>query len=136
MSSKPLYNRHNEIPLLQCRQQTVEAEDYNEVQTALKHFGNQIRFRIPKLRHLDLILQKNAWIVVDRALSDFPVLAWTGFQAAGRCSLQAPLKCEVKVFHFAANTVLEHTLEAMELILGERLAEIVNAEKADVIPIK
>jgi len=136
LSPKPFYNRHNEVPLLHSGQAAVEAADYNEVQTALKQFGNQIRFRLPKLKHLDLILQKNAWIVVDRALSDFPLLAWTGFQTAGRYSLQEPVKCEVKVFHFAANTVLKSTLEAMELVLGERLAKMISVDKADVIPIK
>ena len=131
-----LYNRHNEVPLLHSREGKVEAVYYNEVQTALKQFGKQIRFPIPKLKHLDLILQKNAWIVVDRALSDFPVLAWTDFQTEDRSSLLEPVKCEVRIFHFAASMILRRTLEAMDLMLGEQLAEVVNDEKAEVIPFK
>ena len=84
MNITQLYTRHNEVPLLHNREGKVEAVYYNEVQTALKKLGRQIRFPIPKLKHLDLILQKDAWIVVDRALSDFPVLAWTSFQTENR----------------------------------------------------
>ena len=131
-----LYTRHDEVPLLHHREGKVEADYYNEVQTALKKLGPQIRFNIPKLKHLDLILQKDAWIVVDRALSDFPVLAWTEFQTEGRESLLEPIKCEVRIFHFAASMILRRTLEAMDLMLGEQLAEIMNDEKADVLPFK
>jgi len=114
----------------------MEASYYNEVQTALKRFGKQIRFPIPKLKHLDLILQKNAWIVVDRALSDFPVLAWADFELENRQSLQDEVPCEVRIFHYAASMILRRTLEAMDLVLGEKLAEIIHDNKADVIPFK
>ena len=136
MNHTQFYTRHDEVPLLHHREGKVEAAYYNEVQTALKRFGKQIRFPIPKLKHLDLILQKNAWIVVDRALSDFPILAWTDFQTEGRDSLQEPVKCEVRIFHYAASMILRRTLEAMDLMLGEQLAEIGNDDKADVIPFK
>ena len=136
MNPTQFYNRHNEVPLLHHREGKVEAAYYNEVQTALKKLGPQIRFRIPKLKHLDLILQKDAWIVVDRALSDFPILAWTDFQTEGRESLLEPVQCEVRIFHFAASMILRRTLEAMDLMLGEQLAEIMNDEKADVLPFK
>lgn len=136
MNPIQLYTRHDEVPLLHHREGKVEAAYYNEVQTALKKFGPQIRFKIPKLKHLDLILQKDAWIVVDCALSDFPILAWTEFQTEGRESLLEPIQCEVRIFHFAASMILRRTLEAMDLMLGEQLAKIVNDEKAEVLPFK
>lgn len=136
MNHTQLYTRHDEVPLLHNREGKVEAVYYNEVQTALKKLGKQIRFPIPKLKHLDLILQKDAWIVVDRALSDFPILAWTNFQTENRDSLHEPVKCEVRIFHFAASMILRRTLEAMDLMLGEQLSEIINDEKADVLPFK
>ena len=46
------------------------ANYFNQAQTALKRIGEQIRFKIPELNHLDLILQEDAWIVVDRVLDD------------------------------------------------------------------
>lgn len=136
MNHTQLYTRHDEVPLLHNREGKVEAVYYNEVQTALKKLGKQIRFPIPKLKHLDLILQKDAWIVVDRALSDFPILAWTNFQTENRDSLHEPVKCEVRIFHFAASMILRRTLEAMDLMLGEQLSKIINDEKADVLPFK
>ncbi len=136
MNPTQLYTRHNEVPLLHNREGKVEAVYYNEVQIALKRFGRQIRFPIPKLKHLDLILQKDAWIVVDRALNDFPILAWTDFQIEGRDSLQEAIQCEVRIFHFAASMILRRTLEAMDLMLGEQLSEIINDEKADVLPFR
>ena len=135
MNPTQLYTRHDEVPLLHHRGGKVEAAYYNDVQTALKRLG-PIRFKIPKLKHLDLILQKDAWIVVDRALSDFPILAWTDFQTEGRESLLEPVQCEVRIFHFAASMILRRTLEAMDLMLGEQLAKIMNDKKADVLPFK
>jgi len=131
-----LYTRHDEVTLLHDREGKVEAVYFNEVQTALKRFGRQIRFPIPKLKHLDLILQKDAWIVVDRALHDFPVLAWTRFQIEGRDSLQESIQCEIRIFHFAASMILRRTLEAMDLMLGEQLSEVMTDEKADVLPFR
>ena len=62
----------------------VEAQYFNVAQTALKRVDDQWRFKIPGLNHLDLILQEDAWIVVDRVLNDMPVAAWTNFQIEGR----------------------------------------------------
>ena len=75
MINTSLYTRHDEVPQLGSRAGKVNANYYNHVQTALKRLGNQIRLRIPKLKHLDLILQKDAWIVVDITLNDIPVVA-------------------------------------------------------------
>ena len=117
-----LYNRQNEVPVLTDRPGQVEANHYNHVQTAIKRLGPELRFRIPKLKHLDLILQKNAWIVVDRALSDYPILCWTDFKTEHRENLHEPLVCEVRIFHFAATMILKKTMNAMEMLLGEELA--------------
>lgn len=119
MSNVTLYTRHNEVPQLSARAGKVNALYFNHVQTALKHQGNQIRLKIPKLKHLDLIIQKDAWIIVDMVLNDIPVAAWTRFQAKGRNSLHEPIQCEIRYFHYAASMVLNRTLEAMELMLGE-----------------
>ena len=123
MSESPLYTRHEEVPQLASRAGKVKAIFYNHVQTALNRLDHQIRFPIPKLKHLDLILQKDAWIVVDRVLNDIPVLAWTAFQVEHRDALHEPIQCEIRFFHFAASAILNRTLEAMELLLGEALED-------------
>lgn len=117
-----LYNRQNEVPVLTSRAGKVEANHYNHVQTAIKRIGPELRFRIPKLKHLDLILQKDAWVVVDRALSDYPILCWTDFKTQHRDNLHEPIICEIRIFHFAATMILKKTINAMELLLGEELS--------------
>ena len=118
-----LYTRHNEVPILSSRQTTVTANYYNHVQLALKRLGKHIRFQIPKLKHLDLILQKDAWVVVDRALNDVPIIAWTSFQVDHRENLHEPIRCELRTWHMAAAMVRNRTLEAMEIMLGEALED-------------
>ena len=136
MTSNTLYTRHNEVPQLASRKGKVDALYYNHVQTALKQLGPQIRLKIPKLKHLDLIIQKDAWIIVDTVLNDIPVVAWTNFETEHRDNLHEPIQCEIRFFHFAASMVLNRTLEAMELMLGEQLAELLPDDSTTVIPFK
>jgi hypothetical protein len=135
MHNVPLYTRHDEVPQLSSRPGKVDALYYNHVQTALKRTGNQIRLSIPKLKHLDLIIQKEAWIIVDKVLNDVPVAAWTNFETKGRTSLHEPIQCEIRFFHYAASMILKRTLEAMELMLGEVLEQSLPENKSDVLPI-
>lgn len=122
------YTRHNEVPLLSSRQTTISANYYNHVQLALKRLGPHIRFQIPKLKHLDLILQKDAWIVVDKVFNDVPVIAWTNFQTEHRENLHEPIPCELRTWHAAAAMIRNRTLEAMEVMLGEALGDDLNLD--------
>lgn len=134
MNNDPLYTRHDEVPQLASRKGKVKALYYNHVQTALKQLGPQIRLKIPKLKHLDLIIQKEAWIVVDTVLNDIPVVAWTSFATEGRDTLHEPIQCEIRFFHFAASMILNRTLEAMELMLGEELADMLPEDSSKILP--
>ena len=136
MNKPILYTRHDEVPQLSSRPGKVNALYYNHVQTALKSMGDQIRLKIPKLKHLDLILQKDAWVIVDTVLNDIPIAAWTNFNTSHRESLHEPIQCEIRFFHYAATMVLNRTLEAMELMLGEILEGDLPEEKSDVLPFK
>ena len=130
------YTRHNEVLILDRRPGNVDAHYFNQSQTALKRIGHQIRFKIPTLNHLDLIVQEDAWIVVDRVLNDIPVVAWTDFQLEGRDNLHQPIPCEVRLYHFAARMVLKTTLDAMEDILGQSVAEQDSDKPEKVLPFK
>jgi len=132
----PVYTRHNEVLELDSKPSEVDAHYFNVVKIALKRKGEQIRFRIPTLIHLDLIIQEDAWIVVDRVLHDMPVACWTEFQFEGRDNLHEPISCEVCIFHFAARTILKITLDAIEDSLRESFAESNNDEDAMVVPLK
>lgn len=132
----PAYTRHNEILILDRKPGHVEAQYFNVAQTALKRLGNQWRFRIPKLNHLDLILQEDAWIVVDRVLNDMPVAAWIDFQTEGRDNLHGPVSCEIRIYHFAARMVLQPTLDAMEEHLRQCITEQQSKKTSDVLVLK
>jgi hypothetical protein len=135
-SNLPPYTRHDEVLILNRRPGDVDASYFNQAQTALKRIGQQIRFKIPTLNHLDLIVQEDAWIVVDRVLNDIPVVAWTDFQTEGRDNLHRPVACEIRLYHFAARMILKTTLDSMEDILGQSLAEKYNDENEKVLPFK
>ena len=132
----PPYTRHNEVLILDRRPGNVDANYFNQAQTALKRIGQQIRLKIPTLNHLDLIVQQDAWIIVDRVLNDIPVVAWTDFQTEGRNNLHEPIACEIRLYHFAARMVLKTTLDAMEDILGQSLAEQNSDKHEKVLPFK
>lgn len=116
-----MYTRLDDIPIFELIDSNIKAVHFNHVQIALKRLGLSLRYRIPKLKHLDLILEKDAWIIVDRVLNDIPIAAWTNFQSSQRTGLHDPIICKLKLYHKDAHMILNRTLEAMELLLGEEL---------------
>lgn len=128
-----MYSRLDEVPVYAQRPGSINANYYNHVQLALKHLGQEIRLAVPRLKHLDLILQKNAWVIVDRVLNDIPVVAWTDFEVRQRDNLHEPVRCQIKYYHANASMIMNRTLEAMELMLGEELAELLPDGLSDVI---
>jgi hypothetical protein len=126
-----MYNRLKDIPVYEFRDTYIDARYFNHVQFAFKKLGESIRFPIPKLKHLDLILEKQAWIIVDHVLNDIPVAAWTDFQTSHRDNLHQPIKCRLQLYHANADLILERTLEAMEMLLGEQLAVSVGDTSDD-----
>jgi hypothetical protein len=123
-----MYTRLNDIPILELRDSSIDALHFNHVQVALKRINHSLRYPIPKLRHLDLILEKDAWIIVDRVLNDIAVAAWTDFAVEHRENLHEPIACKLRLYHANASIILGRTLDAMELLLGEQFAEL-NDEK-------
>jgi len=118
-----MYTRHDEVPVYEYRAAELEAALYNRVQLALKRRGEPLRLSLPQLKTLDLILQRDAWIIVDRAFGDVPVAAWADFETVGRDALHAPVRCRMRLYHANAGIVLRRTLEALELWVAERLGE-------------
>jgi hypothetical protein len=112
----------DDIPVYHSTQSAVSAEHFNLVQIALKRLGSPIRLLLPKLRTLDLMLDEETWIIVDRNLNDIPVMAWLDFETRNR-GLHEPLKCRLNMYHAHANIILPRVIEAMTLLLGEQLAD-------------
>ena len=63
-----------------------------------------------------------------------PIIAWTNFKTEHRETLHEPIKCEIRLFHYAAEMILDRTLEAMELLLGEELDNEVDDDSSDILP--
>ena len=131
-----MYRRLDSVPVYHHSEGKIPAHYYNDVQVALKRLGEELRFAIPGLRDLDLILQKGAWIIVDRVLNDVPVVAWTDFDISRRDSLHEPIPCQIKLYHVHGRIVMNRTLEAMELIVGEMLDQHAHSDDAEITPLK
>jgi len=130
-----MYSRLDDMPVYESYSTTVKAIHFNHVQHALNKLGESIRFSIPRMKHLDLILEKRAWIIVDRVLNDVPIAAWTDFQTSNRDNIHQPIRCTQKLFHIHAELILDRSLEAMELLLGEILPGGDAENPADVLSI-
>jgi len=131
-----MYTRHEDVPLYEVCDGRLDANHYNHVQIALNHLGESLRLALPRLRSLELILQRDAWIVVDSALGDVPVIAWSDFETGHRTALHEPVACRIRLYHASADILLERVLEAMELLLGEQLENLSPEDGVQVIPFR
>ena len=128
-----MYQRHLTVPALMSRKRRIEAGYYNHVQIAIKRLGEGVRLKLPKLKTLELILQPDAWIVVDNAFNDVPVIAWLGFEVSHRENIHEAIPCELRLYHAHASIIQRRVLEGMELLLGEALQQ---AEDGQVVPFR
>lgn len=116
-------SRLDNIPVYEQSETAVRAADYNRVQIAFKRLGAPVHIPLVGLRNLELILDHEAWVVVDGDLNDLPILAWTDFQNEGRATLHEPVPCLLKTYHIHAPVILERVTEFMEQELAKRIAE-------------
>ena len=124
-----MYTRHDELPVFEYRDGLLDAHYYNTVQTAFKRIDEELRLAIPGLNTLDLILQQDAWIVVDRALGDIPIAAWTNFDIERRSALHTPVHCQLRLYHANGGIIIKRVLEALKVLLDERLGEMDDQHK-------
>jgi len=111
-----------DLPVYSRQRETVPARHYNLWRLARSRLGLPLRLALPGLKGLELVLQEDAWVCVDPQMSDYPIVAWTGFQAAGRDALDAPVDCDLLYFHMGATLVRSRVLKLMLEILEQRLA--------------
>ena len=114
-------DRLDNIPVYEYKKGQIEGHYYNQVQIALKRLGNQIRLNIPGLKHLDLVIDENAWIIIDKVHAEVPIAAWTDFDSGHRNSLNEAIPCTIKTYHQAADMILQRTLDSMEILIHEQL---------------
>jgi hypothetical protein len=113
---------HLDLPYIACHRDEVPARLYNLWRLARSRLGLPLRFELPGLKGLELVLDEHAWVCRDPQLNDFPVVAWTGFETAGRRALDAPVACELRYYHMGGSKVRLRVLEQMGEILEARLA--------------
>ena len=129
--------RLDDIPVYELIESSVTAQNYNLVQIAFKRLGDPIEIPLTGLRRLELILDRDAWIVVDHDMNDIPILAWTDFQVEGRDALHESVPCQLKTYHMHATVILERVTEFMESELASRISEQQKAcEIENVVPLK
>lgn len=112
--------RVDDVPAMYVTETAVTARHFNRVRIALRRLENPIRYAVPGLRSLDLLISDELWVCVDRSLNDLPVVAWTDFNVT-RGSLHEPVPCKVRYYHAYAAAVMRRSLDALETYLDERL---------------
>jgi hypothetical protein len=128
-------SRLREVPALKVMDSVVAAKHYNRVRLALARLENPLRFPLPHLRGLDMLLTREEWVCVDRTLNDLPVLAWTDFQVADRMALHAPVSCRLRFYHAYAGLIVGTLLQDVSVILAERLNKARPPLKRSITPL-
>jgi len=130
-------SRLDDIPIYELIGSSITAANYNLVQIAFKRLGEPVEIPLTGLRRLELILDHDAWVVVDHDMNDIPILAWTDFQVEGRSALHESVPCHLKTYHMHAKVILERVTEFMEQELAARIAALQKAcEIENVTPLK
>ena len=129
-------SRLENIPVYDSKQCSIRAQDYNLARIALKRLGSPIRLEIPNLRTLDFILEDDLWVIVDRSMNDIPVVAWLEFNEHAREGLHQDMQCERRTYHTHALIIVDKAVEALHLLLGEKLSELQDDSPTAVLDFK
>ena len=73
-------SRLSDVPILKSTPTCIEAMYYNRVRIALTRIDNPLRIELINLRGLDIVIDDEVWVCVDRTLNDLPIFAWTDFE--------------------------------------------------------
>lgn len=117
-------SRLDDLPRYGSRTCMVPAATYNRIRLGLLRLGSPLRYALPGLRTLEIVLEKDAWICVDSGLNDYPIVAWVDFQCADRDALHLPVPCRVFTYHAHAELVESQVLEKTEALLAHRLRKL------------
>ena len=100
----------------------LPASCFNTVRLAQLRVGVPLRLPAPGLRLLECILEREAWICVDARSDHVPLIAWTGFDLAGR-GLHEAVRCEQRLYHIHAGLIMGPALDAIERAAAELLGK-------------
>ena len=117
-------SRLNDIPILKSVPSYIGASHYNRVRLAQLRLEQNLRLELFSLRGLDILIDDEAWVCIDRTLGDLPVLAWTDFQTGQRVGVHQPVPCQLRFYHNHADLICGTVLDDLGRILERRLARI------------
>ncbi len=100
---------------------TITAEDYNRVRLALTRLNNPLQLELTSMKCLDMLLTDQYWLCTDNCVGDRPIMAWTAFESSGRSALNAPVACELRLYHTHAGLVMGEVIESLGQELQRRL---------------
>ena len=116
-------SRIDDVPKLKTETTWIDGNIYNQARLALLRLDDPLRIKLPGLRGMDILMDDQAWVCVDRSLYDLPVLAWTDFVPQDRSRLQSPIKCLLHFYHIHADLIGDTILDAANRELTNRLRQ-------------
>lgn len=122
--------RLDELPRYSSRTCLLSPSIYNRVRLGILRLESPLRFALPGLRTLEMVLEDDAWVCVDAGLSDYPILAWVEFQGADRSALHTPVPCRLFTYHAHAELIEPQVLEKTENVVNHRLRKWSEEKRA------
>jgi len=113
--------RLKEVPRYFVSGTTVSAEHYNTSRLALRRISGSVRVPLEGLSRIDMIIDEDSWVCVDRTMGDLPIVAWTHFDNTER-GLHEPINCQLHYYHFCAGKIARSALIAAKDALESRLS--------------
>jgi hypothetical protein len=102
---------------------------YNRVRIALSRLDNPLRIELINLRGLDIVIDDDVWVCVDRTLNDLPIFAWTDFDYSSRTNLFEPVACRLRFYHNHADLICGTVLDLINRNLDSRLLRLQQQTK-------
>ena len=117
-------SRLNDIPIIKSVPSYVGATHFNRVRLSQLRLDPSLRLELFSLRGLDIVIDDDAWVCIDRTLGDLPVLAWTDFDKTSRKGLHQPVPCKLRFYHNHADLICGTVLDDLGRILERRLSKL------------
>ncbi len=121
MYRSPIRERIEAMPLFDRAPHQVPAACFNQARLAMLRLDCGMRLPVDGLHHLELIVERDAWVAVDVRQNDVPVLAWVDFETGARSSLHLPVACQRVVFDARARELETQILQSLVLFTRTRL---------------
>jgi len=113
---------------LRVMRKRIDAEIYNRIRVSLLREHLPWRVPLPSIRCLACVLDEHAWVCVDECHNNLPIMAWTNFRIAQREALDAPVDCELQLFHMHAGLIMGSALEALAEAVAAHARELGHIE--------